>query len=250
MPCQIELGYPSFEPTFVDYFGDGTARLKCSQGHLSTVVIQGQTFQFLLESGANALLDRNTFEACALFSTAWERFLEYYVRVESRGCGISPDEFEAIFKTMSRQSERQVGAFLILHAVARGRAYKPDQKIADFRNKVIHKGEIPNLKQTENFCGKIYQEISALYDEMKQAREHEMDVIDQETNSKRWASVDRSIPTTAHSGSVFFCRWDVQETLEDALSRFQKYRDARDQAVPEMSRLFEALQASIPNKSE
>lgn len=64
MQCQIELGHPSFEPIMVDYYDDGLALVECSAGHKTALLVQSTKFEMLLESGATALLEGFTLEAC------------------------------------------------------------------------------------------------------------------------------------------------------------------------------------------
>ena len=62
MVCLKELGYPSFEPIIADYFDGATAIIECARGHKSAVILQGQKFEILFESGASALLEGYTIE--------------------------------------------------------------------------------------------------------------------------------------------------------------------------------------------
>jgi hypothetical protein len=81
MQCQTELGHPSFEPFIADYFDEGVAHIECARGHKSAISVQSLKFEVLMESGANALLEGYTFEACAAFSAALERFYEFASQV-------------------------------------------------------------------------------------------------------------------------------------------------------------------------
>jgi hypothetical protein len=157
MQCQIELGHPSFEPIMVDYYYDGLALVECSAGHKTALLVQSSKFEMLLESGATALLEGFTLEACAGFSSALERFYEFALRVicHSRGmCDENGNPSEAFAKTfagMSRQSERQLGASMLLHAMEFGEPYVPPAKLVEFRNNVIHRGEIPTLTDAQKW---------------------------------------------------------------------------------------------------
>ena len=142
MQCFAELGRPSFEPLVGDYFEDAVAYLHCSAGHRTAVVIPSPKFEILLESGATALIEGFTLEACASFSAALERFYEFALRVVSLARGVSPELYAKMFAEMARQSERQLGAFMLLFAIEFGEPYRLDQKITEFRNSVIHKGSI------------------------------------------------------------------------------------------------------------
>jgi len=73
----VDLGRPSFEAFIADYFDDGIALIECSAGHKTALVMQSQKFEMLLDSGAAALLEGFTLEACASFAAALERFYEF-----------------------------------------------------------------------------------------------------------------------------------------------------------------------------
>jgi len=140
MECLRELGHPSFEPYVGQYFDDRIAYVECSRGHKSAVLVQSQKFEVSLESGANALIAGFTLEAASSFSAALERFYEFCIEVIAIRRKMPREVYDQMFKTMARQSERQMGAFLALYAVELGAAYVPDPKITEFRNAVIHKG--------------------------------------------------------------------------------------------------------------
>ena len=53
-----------------DYFDDGVATIECSAGHKTALILQSQKFEMLLDSGATALLEGFTLEACASFAAA------------------------------------------------------------------------------------------------------------------------------------------------------------------------------------
>jgi hypothetical protein len=91
MQCQIELGRPSFEAFIADYFDEGIAFIECSAGHKTALVMQAQKFEMLLDSGAAALLEGFTLEACASIAAALERFYEFSLRVACVGRKM-PDE--------------------------------------------------------------------------------------------------------------------------------------------------------------
>jgi hypothetical protein len=106
MQCLVDNGRPSYV-VLSDYFDDGIALMECSAGHKTALVMQSQKFQMLLDSGASALLERFTLEACASFAAALERFYEFSLRVAFAGRQQSGDLYEKMFSEMARQSERQ-----------------------------------------------------------------------------------------------------------------------------------------------
>ena len=151
------------QPTIVDYYDDGVAYVTCSKGHNTAHLVKSAKFEILLESGATALLDGFTFEACASLSAALGRFYEFELQVMCRARGISKEVYVEMFKGMSIQSERQLGAFMVLYVIEFGEPYKPDRKITEIRNSVIHKGKIPTRKDANDFMSSVYSVIVSLY---------------------------------------------------------------------------------------
>ena len=137
-----------------------------SRGHKSAILLQSLKFEVLLESGANALLEGFTFEACAAFSAALERFYEFSLHVICIAHGMSEELFQKMYDEMARQSERQLGAFMMLYAVEFDEAHKLDKQIVEFRNGVIHKGVIPDLDEAKKFCSAVYEIIAGLYEKL------------------------------------------------------------------------------------
>jgi hypothetical protein len=132
------------------------ALTKCSAGHKIAFLVQNTKFEMLLESGATALLEGFTLEACSGFYSALERFYEFALRVICHARGMCDENgnlsevFAKTFAGMSRQSERQLGAFMLLHAMEFDEPYVPPSNLVAFRNNVIHKGEIPTLAEAQS----------------------------------------------------------------------------------------------------
>ncbi len=63
---------------------------------------------------------------------------------------------------MARQSERQFGAFLMIHLLVSGTAYQMNQKMVEWRNKVIHQGYIPKPGEAESYGEHVFNQKFAL----------------------------------------------------------------------------------------
>lgn len=243
MQCLTELGRPSFEPLIVDYYDDGIARFTCSAGHDTAQMIQSSKFEILLESGATALLEGFTFEACASFSAALERFYEFALRVICASRCLSPDAYADMFAEMARQSERQLGAFMLLYALEFGKAYKPDAKIIEFRNSVIHKGTIPTHEEARQFAERVYTVISALCQRLRENHsDHMWNVTMREIGNKR-AKLPPGAHVATNSGTIFFnaTRAESPPDFATALESFRKARAMISGAIPEMQALHDRL---------
>jgi len=137
----------------------------CPLGHVSRIILQNQRYELLFQSGVNALLDGYYREAVSSIYVAVERFYEYSIRILSMPFLIEAEEssFSKTWSTMSKQTERQIGAFYMLFLCVYQRPpILFDTKFLkkhglsleiegndpiNFRNRVIHQGYIPSYKQ-------------------------------------------------------------------------------------------------------
>jgi hypothetical protein len=249
MPCQIELGHPSFEPFFVPYFEDRIAPIQCSRGHKSVVILQSQKFEVLLESGANALTAGFTLEASATFYAALERFFEFAAKVMLMHQGMSDTIYEQMFKELARQSERQIGSFIALHALVFGAAYVPNKEITPFRNAVIHKGEIPTPAEAGKFGQNIYSEIYRTSNLLRQHCHTAINPVISEDLRVRRGKIPTgtSVAVAAQMGLYSLAAADNWADFDDALEAYVKARDMMSRSAPEMQALHDTL---FPQRSD
>lgn len=244
MQCQIDLWRPSYEAFMADYFDDGIARIECSAGHKTALMMQSQKFEMLLDSGATALLEGFTLEACASFAAALERLYEFGLRVAFAGRNMPDDLFDGMFSEMARQSERQLGAFLLLHALEFGSAYKPKPSIATFRNAVIHKGVIPTVEDAREFCSDVYEAIYSLVGTIRTKYGDGIRSVVMKELGKRRAKLpsDMRVSTSAGFNLFSIAREANASSFFDALASFKEGRERLSAAVPAMMALHTASQ--------
>ena len=249
MSCQQELGHPSFEPIFAPYYEDRLALIKCSRGHDSMLMLQSLKFEVLLESGAAALAAGFTLEAAASFSAALERFFEFCTRTMLIHQGLSVSDIEPVFSGMTRQSERQLGAFLVLHRLVLRTAYTPNKKIIEFRNAVIHKGQIPTPPEVEDFCTRVYSEVLRTTQALKASCAAAIQAVVSEDMKARATKLPTGTKVATMAGSSFFSL--VAEInpvdFKSAFEAHKKWADFIAQAVPHMELLNKALPPRPPN---
>jgi hypothetical protein len=170
MKCQEEFGKPTGEFTRVEFRDDGRYDLTCSHRHRTTTILQQQKFEVLFEIGAHAILDGYYREAVSSFAASLERFYEFSIRVFlSRESGTDA-LFKNCWKSVSQQSERQLGAFIFLWAANfKASPVLLENKRVSFRNSVVHKGKIPTKKEAIEFGNAVlnvlHPNIQALQDQ-------------------------------------------------------------------------------------
>lgn len=157
---------------------DCVYEIECPRGHRFVANILYHEFQKLFEVAVNALADEYYREAVGSFAASYERFIELFIRIVMKANGTTDDEHAKGWKKISRQSERQLGAFIILFILEFG-TQPPLLANTDieFRNRVIHQGYFPtkeeSLKYGRAVLNSIRQTIRVLYDSKK----HQMDLI-------------------------------------------------------------------------
>jgi len=137
---------------------------RCSLGHVTLLELQVFKFEILFESGLCAIRDKYFMESILSITAALERFYEFFIKIILKKQNISEELIEKSFKTMSRQSERQVGAFTVLYLSTFLELPKMlKQKMITFRNDVVHKGYLPNENETLEYAEEVYNTIKPIY---------------------------------------------------------------------------------------
>lgn len=154
---------------FVELEGEHRFRITCPKGHTSVIGLRQPRFKILFESGAHALLDGYYREAVATFASSLERFHEYWLRATCLEQGVPVAAFDETWKHLSRQSERQFGAFLVTYLRARGvvPSHLPP-KLVEFRNEVVHKGAFPTSAETHAYAEQVMRLIARLNRELSE----------------------------------------------------------------------------------
>ena len=187
--------------------------------------------------------DLSSGHRCGTFSAALERFYECCLQVLSTQRNMSEAVYEQMFKPMARQSERQLGAFMALHAVELGIAYSPNQRIVEFRNNVIHKGQIPTPEKAYDFCGKVYAEIFNLYETFSKKFAAAIRDVTAHDLKVRSNQLPKGTPTATASGTMFFsiARSENKPTFKEALDEYIEAREKLTGAVPYLKALHLGL---------
>lgn len=204
---------------------DGIYSITCPNGHKSLVCIQEQKFEILFDLGGMALLDGYAKEAVSTFSSAFERFYEFYIRVIVTKFGISPEEFEKNWKLISNQSERQLGAFIFLYLMENKKAIefiKP--KYISFRNDVIHKGYIPSFEEACQYGEHLFSFIVPILRDLKKKNsEFIQEIIFQDLRKKYKDAKENVQPTTMTASTM------LRIAASDKENKSKNFREALEE---------------------
>ncbi len=162
-----------------DLRDDGVYDVTCSEEHRQIAVVQGPRFEVLFDVAVNAVVDGYYREAVLSFNGSLERFLEYYVEVIALKNNISIEVYQAYRKLTAKQSERELGAFLVAYMLENDRlfTYVGDNKLlarngkqtfTEFRNSVVHKGYIPDENEAVMFGNAMLDFAQPILDQLKE----------------------------------------------------------------------------------
>lgn len=160
--ARIDVGV-NVPKTELDFFlpaevtSDGIFEVCCKAGHKNLCVLSNPNFDILFDIGYSAYKDGYYREACLDFAASYERFHEYCIfTMLCQENDDAMDDLENMWKLISRQSERQYGAFVVLYTNAVGKApIELSRKWREFRNDITHKGIIPTSDETLQYAKAI-----------------------------------------------------------------------------------------------
>lgn len=187
----------------VDYFDNGIARFVCEKGHENAIVIQDPRFELLFQASLAALDDGFLYEAVACASASAERFCEFFIQVICASHSMPHDVYDDMYKGMSAQSERQLGAFMVLYATTFGKAYRYSPDRQKFRNDVIHKGRIPNHDEALKFVVDIYEFINNTYRELSINHAYHLNNVEAALVGKKYAEIKHEKRSTYSGPRIF-----------------------------------------------
>jgi hypothetical protein len=150
--------------------------IECVKGHKSESHLQNQKFELLFDMGAMALNDGYSKECVSTLASSLERFIEFVIKFVCTKHKIEVDNYIEMWKQMSSQSERQLGAFYALQTIEFGHPkFLLDNDKVKFRNMVIHKGYIPSKQEALEYGEYVLDFIVTCSKELKSIDEKSYD---------------------------------------------------------------------------
>ncbi len=166
---------------------DNLCKMVCKKGHTKTVLIGKEHHEILFEMGAQAIIDGYYREAITSFSASLERYYEFFVKVIYVNSDI-----DEIWKMISSQSERQLGAYIFTYYQFINEKPKLlPRKLIELRNRVVHKGYIATKEEAVDFGRAVSKIIINGGCILK--KEYESRLINFKQERKRIASTKTSI---------------------------------------------------------
>ena len=158
-PLCLDAGESRQRATVLVPIGDqGVCQVHCLADHTTAVVLEEHRHEWLFETALCAIEDGYYREAVSSFAASMDRFYEYVLSIYCEASQVSEDAFTSTWKPLSKQSERQLGAFVIAHTLLEKR---PPSTLSDknvqFRNDVVHKGRMPTEDQAIAFGDAMFE---------------------------------------------------------------------------------------------
>ncbi|MDQ0269918.1 hypothetical protein [Cytobacillus purgationiresistens] len=184
-PCKECVTTENYSMNSIDMNDTGDYTFECNYGHTSNLTIYDEKFSILYDMGALALFDGYYREAVSSFAASLERFYEFFIKVLIDKNDVPFAEYEKTWKLVSKQSERQIGAFYFLYVTEFTKAPPkiPNQEV-EFRNKVIHKGYIPSKKEAYSYAKFIFEYIKELMLLLVDHQKNILNVVFQKNSGK------------------------------------------------------------------
>lgn len=153
----------------------------CEKGHLTKLTFSFELYELLFQQATYCIMDGYYRESISTYNAALERFIEYAIEVMMLSDAIDID-FNKLWKEVSNQSERQLGAFYFLYSLHFNElpCFLDNKKVA-LRNQVVHKGKLATKEEALNFGKYVFDYIKSI---LHKLREKHLDNLN-ELNSLR-----------------------------------------------------------------
>lgn len=139
----------------------------CSEGHRTRMMIQNELYELLFQQAVYCIQDGYYREAVGTFHASLERFMEFATELLSYKA-LKDINFDAIWKTIGNQSERQLGAYLIAYQLVLGKLpQKLDSNRIKLRNDVVHKGRLVTKEEAIDHGQYVMNYIKAAMTEIR-----------------------------------------------------------------------------------
>lgn len=238
----------------VEFNNDGYYEFICPKGHKSYFLLQNLRFEILFEIGVFAINDGYYREAVASFTAALENFYTYCIRIFSLKNRVPQEQFIETWKIISRQSERQFGAFCFLYLANIGELpirASEDDKIRQFRNKVIHQGYIPNKEEALKYGEVVFDFINQILiilsehfkDQMQEFILEHLNTINKKIKEKNIPFATMSIGTLISTTVGDIHRYD-KILFKDAIKthiEYKKREEAHYNSISKIKKTYKHL---------
>jgi len=226
----------------------GIYEVICSKGHKSKTIIDNINFEILFEYGLNAIVDGYYREAVSSITSAMERYFEFFIKTNLRKSTTDFDSINKVWKKVSNQSERQLGAYILLYFQAFGKEplLLDQNKEIPFRNSVIHKGYIPTKREAVDYGNSVMKIIEHSLIDLKQKFQEETELTFEHYGYKKRAEEEfKKIEKETKNEQNFACV-NIMTTIDVKNGREIHPKDVRKGMVED--RIVNIIEKRKPRK--
>ncbi|WP_214691591.1 MULTISPECIES: hypothetical protein [unclassified Exiguobacterium] len=226
---------------------------ECKEGHVSVGAVSIETYELLYDRAIFAYDDAYYRETVANLAASIERFHEHCVNLMLYIGEIEQEYVHSLWKRVSKQSERQYGAFLFLYLnlfkLPPPEMKKINNKLEwlSFRNNVIHSGYFPSKEEAEKSI-----EITSQY--IKEIREKFMSEIGKGQvlnyhHEQDIKTYDDLIETYQRSGGSDLENVDISDVIIIPYLNIKKYKETyMSDSTSNMSDSTSKIEKSLEEK--
>lgn len=235
---------PPLEPFYIEPNEDHIYKIQCSAGHEVYHAPQELKFEILFEIGCHAIIDGYYREAVSSFTSALERFYEFYIKVLSHKNELNNDIYSKSWGKIKNMSERQLGAFIMLWTME---FQAPPETLSNsqiaLRNSVIHKGRIPTKEEALKYGNEILSIINEQLTLITEKYSDEVDIIirDHVRRVRDLVPDDATRSFGTQGTLISLAKADKTTSIEAGIEHIETFRKGIKQAQ-ELMPLIQALQ--------
>ncbi len=140
----------------------------CEKGHITRLTLSFELYELLFQQATYCIMDGYYREAISTYNAALERFFEYAIEVMMLSDAADID-FNKLWKEVSNQSERQLGAFYFLYSLHFNElpCFLDKHKVA-LRNQVVHKGKLSTKEEALDFGKYVFDYIKSILHKLRE----------------------------------------------------------------------------------
>lgn len=140
---------------------------ECSKGHTTRLLLNYELYELLFQQATYCLMDGYYRESVSTYNASLERYFEFATEVLFYSSATEAD-FSAIWKEMSNQSERQLGAFYLAYSTqVKKTPAVLNRKMVELRNAVVHKGKLATCAEAKEFGEYVFDFIKNIDAEIR-----------------------------------------------------------------------------------
>lgn len=212
----------------------------CPKGHKTSTILNMQKYDLLFTLGVNAFIDCYYREAFINFAASLERFYEFTLRVIARSKQVNTDLFEKTWNNVSKQSERQFGAFLFSWLFQEGQfyteiAHRKAGEMTQLRNEIVHKGKLA----TDEDCRGYGQYVIDIIKPTREILSCKYKKPYEEEKAAFWKNISEKRNKEYTPGGILYIRsaldYAIEKGIDNSVKAIDEWRKSHNTHLKNMT---------------